>query len=554
MVSSLVLLTAFVSIFAPQRSAQAQPAAPAANEVEPAAVLCVSSVDNAVDRMKFLFQSADMSLMGAFVESAAVGLSKGLDTTRPNGAYVIFEGDKPVVITFLPVNDLDGLLKVHRKRVGTAEDAGDGVLKLTGKSTMFIKKQGPWTFLAPEKQHLAKLPEDPTKLLGDLNRRYTISARIHARNVPPGVRDVAVKRVTRLLQRQIDRRVSKDDEKQSANQLGAEWTDAMAQWMDDAEEITLGLAIEPATNRSYLDLEVTSKEGSLLEKHLAALTGKKTAFPGFYLPEAAVAGTLTADIVEDNASRFMKMLAAAREKAHRTIDAEQLNTGNPDGGKPAKEVIDQLIAVLEETVKAGKLDAGMALVVAPESLNFVAGGQIADSSKLNAALEKLVKITNNDPDFPQITPNASQHAGVVMHQMKMSVPEKEADARRLFGETMNAVVGVGNGRWYLAFGPQCESIFKKVIDAPAGAAPQAQLVIALKPLLAFAASIDDNPMYKMALDLVAKDGVNDRVTLTTSAIDGGMRMRMDMYDGMWKAVGRSVQMAIIQAANGGNDE
>ena len=124
-------------------------AAPAARAQQtPALTVSIASTNELLGDVQYVTKIAGAADAGGFVTFMAQAYTQHLDTTKPAGIVVNFNGAEPVVTGFLPVNNLQGLLQMVEQQVGKAEDAGNGVQKIGLDQPVFFKQDGNWVFLS----------------------------------------------------------------------------------------------------------------------------------------------------------------------------------------------------------------------------------------------------------------------------------------------------------------------------------------------------------------------------------------------------------------------
>jgi hypothetical protein len=127
--------------------------------------------------------------------------------------------------------------------------------------------------------------------------------------------------------------------------------------------------------------------------------------------------------------------------------------------------------------------------------------------------------------------------------MEIPVPDDE-DARDVFGDQIDLVVGMGPKAAYFGFGEGCLGGLRGAIRSSAAAtgtiAPM-QMSLALAPIMRFAANFEDNPMVAaMATALEASQG-RDNILIVGKAIPNGAEYRFEVQDGVLKALGQAAQ-------------
>jgi hypothetical protein len=241
-------------------------------------------------------------------------------------------------------------------------------------------------------------------------------------------------------------------------------------------------------------------------------------------------------------------LEVFRAKADKEID----NDAGLDANQrvTAKELIGQFFTVLTDTLKVGKVDFGAALMLEEKKLNFAGGIFVADGQKLEAAFAKLVDLAKNEPDFPDVKLNAGKHGNVNLHTINADIPADEEEARQIFGERLNVVIGTAPKALYVAFGQDGEALLKKAIDQSGARAAEkvapSQMNIFLKPIIKFAASMDNsgNPiLLKVAEAAEAAPAGSDEVNFITKPIPKGTLGRMQVNEGVLRLIGDAIEAA-----------
>jgi hypothetical protein len=222
------------------------------------------------------------------------------------------------------------------------------------------------------------------------------------------------------------------------------------------------------------------------------------------------------------------------------------NLSNEEERQTAKDVINELLDVADETIKAAKSDGGAVLVLKPGTLALAAGGFVADGQKIAAALKKLAKLgQSKDPNFPDVNFDAETYQGVTLHTADIPLRTSQEEIRRVLGDPMSVVIGTGAESAYVAFGQDAAGLLKSVLDGSGQSAdsqlPPAELKLSLTPVLEFAAAADDNPGLQAALAALKDHDGSDDISLRIVPIEDGCRVRLQFEDGVLKAIGGAVQ-------------
>lgn len=531
-----------------------------AGEMKPLAVLSLSSYGELESDLKFLGDVAGAPELAEQLDVTLQGLTQGqglagLDKKRPWGAAVLSNGMQFQVLTFLPVTDLDQLLASLAQFVGEPEDLGDGVLHLhvQQQHEIYIKQQNGWAFFSNHAEQLTGLPMDPAKLLGDLPRHYDVALRANIQNIPQAYRDFAIDMVKQGAQGNLQQMPDESDEQYALRaQLTQNQLDAMTTAINDLNELTLGWSIDAKGKRTYFDVGMTMVEGSESARQLAATPTTESKLSGFLLPGAVFKMHLNSGIVESDIQQTRAMLATVRNQVMNELDNEQQL---PDGAakEAIKELVGQVMDVLDATVKQGQINMGMA-VVGSGPFTVMIGAQVADGGKLDNVVKKLVQMSADEPGFPEVKLDVARHKGIRFHSVTIPYPDDpdSEKAKKLLGDELVVTLGFGPHSVYLALGPDALGNIKQVIDkSAAGAAtdlPPMQIELALAPLMKFASEEEGSePMLAMLAEELAEGG-KDLILITQNQVPGGVRVRFEAQEGILKLIGAQAKQA---AAAGG---
>ncbi len=519
------------------------PLAAMAQDLKPVAVVSIASVEETLADIGYITSIAGMEDAGKTARLFGSALTAGMDKKRPAGLYIVPKDGDFHGIAFVPVSDLKQLLEIHKEYVGEARDAGGGILEVGMGRSAFIKEQNGWAFVAESSDHLTGLPDDPLKLLGDLPKQYNIAVKILVQNVPQELRQTALDEIKFGLERGLDQPGANVD-REALERTAKSSLKQIEQLMNEADEVTLGWAVDAAGKRTHIDLNITAKEGSELARQMALNAESKSAFTGVLLPEASVTMNATAKLAESDIAQVEAAFQTGREQLSKQIDDDPNLT--PEQRTVAKDVLGKLLDVFQQTAKSGKIDLGFALVLEPKSIGIVAGGYVADGPAFEKAVKQVVELAKNEPDFPKVQFNAGTHGSVTLHKASVPVPDREPEARELLGEKLDIILGIGAKSVYISAGKNAESLLKKVIDQSAQSAekpvPAMQLNVSVLPILKFMASVDENPMLPGLIASLEKAG-NDKVLITSQGSARGSSMRIEVQEGLLRLIGEAVKQA-----------
>ena len=471
----------------------------------------------------------------------------GLDKSRPWGAVVSTDGQTFPVYVFVPVTDLKELMGVLAALGVEAEEGEEGVWEVsTPAMPLFVKQKGKWAFIAQTPDGLGNLPDDPTTALDGLNKKYDLAVRASVKNIPPMFRQMVLSQLAMGMgQPQTPGESAEQYAMRKA--VGKNAIKQITTLFDELDELLVGWKIEGGSQAATLDIEVTAIEGTNTAEQFAQMADAKSSFSGVNLPGAAVVATWAGMLTDSDVSQFKAYLNMLKDNTVKELDKQNLPE---DQLKLAKQIIGDLMDVLEKTIDNKKSDGGMVLLLDPEAVTVVVGSVIADGAKLESTLKLLAaEVQKDSPELSKMFKlDAETHDGVRFHVLNIPVPERELVP--MVGETLEVVVAIGDDRVYLAGGRNAAATLKKVMDGskatPEGDAPPLSISISATPVAKFIAAVADEDQVKMMAGTIAgmlqATGGKDHVTITSTSISNGVRMRVTIEEGILKVIGTVSQM------------
>ena len=538
----LVLLAAIAAFAAaPVARAQMEP---------PVAVLSIAGVDELFGDVDYLTKVAGAEEFGNLLKIMASPYTAGIDKTKPWGVVVHAAGDEPEPLAFIPVKDMKLMFTALKDQIGEPKDAGGGVWEITDPAPMYLKEQAGFAFLSNESKHLKELPAKPEELLSGLNNEYDVALRVYGQNISQDKKDFAVAQMKaqaeKTLERQLRELGEDDPQYKLAKRLTKSQVGRLEDLINDVDEFTVGWSTDGMARQMHLDVALTAKAGSATAGRVDLLRNNKSQHRGFERVDASVSMRLTAAMEQDDIEQLTAMMDTIEKKALEEIEDDDDLPDDAAKAK-AKSVISGLFEVMSETFENGKLDGGAAIAFKPKSMTFVAGGLISDGGKLEEAVRKLVDLAKDEPEFPGVKFDAEKHRGVAFHTMRVPIPEREDDTRKVFGDEMDVVLGVGKHSVYVSLGNEAGDMLKKVIDeskrADDGEADPFELNLALAPIVRFASSVEDNPVLELIAGSLEESGGTDHVELKGAAIENGVRYRLTIEEGVLKAIGQAAKLS-----------
>jgi hypothetical protein len=484
-----------------------------------------------------------------------------LDKSKPWGMTVA-TGAQPmdvVVRGFLPVKDVKVLVKALKKAdIEAKEDGGVFALETPGGEVFVKQAEGGWAVISNKKESLANIPADPAKQFGGANEKYLLAVSLAVKNIPEETRQMVMVPLTFALEMAKQQRQPGESDEQAA--LRSKMIDQSIKQINtmlkELDAIRFGLNVDRQTSTAYLDYVLTALPGTQLAKQLGQAGELKSGFAGLIAPDATVSFRFTGKMQPDEIAQVKPLVASVRTNALGELEKQSLNE---EQLKQAKQVIGDLMDVIEKTVDAGMVDAAAALRLEAKKSLLVAGGRIAEGDKLDAALKRLIEAAGKDePDMAKaIKLNAEEYGGVKFHVLSLptaALGEGAKEAEVLFGDKVTAILGIGSDSLYLAVGNDPAGELKRAIDqgkAQAGkTVPPMEVAVALTPILRLVSAVGGGEPKSFAqAGLKLLEGASagkDHVRLSAKVIENGTQVRLEVEEGLLKVLGSLPAMAGAQ--------
>jgi len=571
-------------------------------KIKPAAVVAFSGYNEVKADLAYIGKLSDNPGLGDAVEVLfKIFVLKnrsldGLDKDRPWGVILQLDEEKFAQgvskpedamrgYAFVPVTNLESLLENLEPLVGAAQEASPGVYELNkgfrrssekprreskaarkgkrettesdaekpariGKS-VYVKAVSGWAFLADRPELLAKTPEKPDQLLAGLAAKYDFATRFYLSSVPKEVRDHLLAEMQRQAEADLARQKERvSEEEYAVRKIFAErLLRDVRTGLEDLDTVTLGWALDHKEGRTYLDLSVTAKPGTKTARQYARLSDTQSKCTGFALPGATLTGNWAGQFSETESADLLSVVELVRKKALADIEKQPA-----EKAAVAAKLLNGTLDVIRATIAKGRVDGGMVALLDPQAVTVAVGGFVAEGEKLDATLKQLVDaIVQEHPEAAGLVDwEAGEHKGMKFHSASIPIPPDAKDREKvvaMIGETLEIVVGIGKESAAIALGRKPLETLKQVIDqsekAGSTEVPPLRISLDLGALTKFAAVVSDKEeeRQKMAVAaaLLEKAGEEDRVNLVASPIDNGVQLRVEVEQGILKAIGAATQ-------------
>lgn len=549
--------------------ATATPARAQGSKMKPIAVVTLNSVNNLLEDVNFIGSLGGQPRLADQVRPF-VGMVQGLDNDQPIGLVIQSDGMSPGGALCIPCTDLKMMLGGMAMFGITQEDGPDGTIQIGAQGqTVFAKEQNGWAYVSMMPQMLENVPENPGELFGALTKDYDLGIRVHVQNIPEAFKQMALSQLEAGMESGMQKLDNESDEQYEARkQMTKVQVDQLKQAAQDLDELTFGLAIDGEQQRTFIDIVYTAVAGSKLAEQITVNADPKTDFAGFFQPDAAMMMSFASKVSDSDIAQMEQMFGAMMKQIETAIDNEA-DDASAEEREIMKSAIGDFMAALKSTLQAGKMDGGAVLNVSPSSLSLVAGGFVADPSKIESGIKKLTELAKEeDSEFPGVNWNASSHQDVQFHTLNIPIPDSEDEddekARQLFGDTVDVAVGIGKQTAYFALGRDCLEAVKGVMDvsaaSPQKSVPPMEMTFALTQIMEAAAAMvdeEDKPQIEMMANMLANEAKGrDHLRIVVQVIPNGARTRIEAEEGVLRTIGMAAmaaQMEKMQDAAAGGD-
>lgn len=540
----LGLLLSIATLIPGQVRAQSSP--------EPAVVISIANLDEQLKDIKYLLTASGFPEFNFFAKAGIKAYADGVDFSRNAGIALYFKDDdtKPGISGFIPVDDLETLLDVISD-VADVEESGDSKYTITTPDgTEFeVKEKDGYALFANQAELMAVLPTEPEQMLGEKVAKYNLAFNIYPQNVPQKLRDQALDTI-------------KDGSMQTLEEMDEELKDIQRENLknqmrqfemlfNDAESILIGMAADADNKKLYTDLEFLAKAGSeLAKKTNESKPTEPSRYSGFLIPNAAMNFGANGKLPEADGASYANLLAEGKKKV-----IEELNEAGELSEAEFEKVevlIESVVDVIGETLKAGVLDTGMAVVLEDSDANMIGGLTVADPTKIEASVKDLIPMLKerlaelDNPNAPEVTFNLDKetHEGIRFHQIQVSIDDP--GARDVIGDSVDVIIGFGKDSIYYGFGNDPMSMIKTAKASQQEAEFSSEMNIHVGQWLKLFSRAPDSPPQIAVLAEELSENGGDLIRAYGKHIPNGSFTRFEMEDGILYLIKSGYEAAQLQ--------
>lgn len=404
----------------------------------PWASLWVSSIGRSLAACDLIFESVDRPDLAESLEDRLVDYQafRGIDRKRPLGLMWTWHNVEPVATIFLPVGQIDDLMKTATFNVvgfhKVAEDRYE--IERPGSPYHVLLRSG-YALFGEEIAAMQALRVTPDQLTKPLRDKYDVVLTVDLRQVPRASKDLWIDELKNQFEPWLQ---PQDDEPVETARLrraiGSALLGLAKRLVLDVRTITFGGRLDPVEHQLSLELIVQGEPGSELAVGLKHLVSRRSEFAALINPQAAAGLAINWPL-------------------------ESLG----------KEVLGSL---LDEPLKGSRIDAGVQIVGRGwGQTSVIAGLHGPEAAALNAAIPRLIVRLDKSGQFTTVTDNADIYRGVVMHSVvPREIPQLLG---QLTGPEVEILIGQGKQTVWLAAGnpetlpARLQQAIDAVEDAPA---------------------------------------------------------------------------------------
>lgn len=530
------------------------PAQQQGSQQQPIATVAFRGYDELKSDIEFIGQAGGNPQLAAMVDGA-VAQQLGpqamatLDKARPWGLVVQTDGQNFSGFAFLPVTDLGKLLGALEPRLGKASRDGGLYRFDRNQQSIFLKQQGQWTLISNSADSIAAAPADPVALLAGLEKQYDIAARIVIKNIPAGVRQMLMLPIQMGMQMGMQRLPDESDEQyQLRMKMSQQAITQMNTALEELDTFQLALDIDRTARKASIEYIATAKEGTKIAQQMAtSVQDLTTQFAGLVQPQAALTFNVVSQLPDESIEQMKTQFSAARARAEKDLDDNDALSGEQQ--QQAEKLLGMLFDAIQVTIEEGRIDAAGTVSMEGDAPTLVAGAHVVDPQKLEEVLKQVAELASQEePSLAQaINLEAGEHAGVTLHELNLPVAamgDAAADFQKIFGDTLDVVVGIGEKSVYLAAGADASQALQQAIDASdrqkGAKVPPARFRAAVGQVAGFVSKIAEDDAQQVAETIrrtLAQKPGKDHITMSSSVIPNGQKVRVEVEEGILALLG-----------------
>jgi hypothetical protein len=315
----------------------------------------------------------------------------------------------------------------------------------------------------------------------------------------------------------------------------------------EIDNVLLGWKIDTQKEKNtFLDLEITANSGTKLANRFAQIKSGKSDVTTFLLPNAALSASSIGTLTDAQAAQITGALADLRKSAAQHAAKQGFSASEV---KSVSRFLDNLLDVLQKTVKTKKTDIALSLMLDSAAATLLAGATVADGPQLDKGLRQLADAMQKDEKAAtRVKVSTETYKNISLYTVSLPTPVRELTP--LVGKMLVVVVGIAGNKLLMAAGRDAAQSFKKAFDqlqsAPGKEVPPLQIRLAVPSFARAVAAVSKNMQIKAVAAMLAGFGVSagskNHVSITLTPISRGVCARLEVEGGLLKVLGSLGQL------------
>jgi len=449
---------------------------------------------------------------------------QGLDPKRPLGLYGSIgpNGVDSEAVLAVPVLDEEKMLTALTAlsgglggKVEKGKNGGAHVLNLDQSPFPIyfrFEKKYCWATLRDESIITpAKLP-DPEVFLKAPQPGSLLSLKFDLSGVPDNLRQLAVDQLREKMSEAKDQAPPEETAKQKALRLqianGIE--EGLISFLKEGGALSVEIGHDKATEELFMGTELLPKPGTALAKSWNNMTNSETIGGSMAQKGTVLALSLNLKVPESLLQTFGTALEEMRDQ---TLAKEK------DSAK--KELGKSMFDSMMPTLKAGKLDMGMAFIPSKgdDHLSMLVGLRVEEGAKVEELVRKLAAVPTK-PDDDKVTLDVGKLGAISLHKVEPG-PNADKDAQELLGNGPG-FFAVRPDAVLLGAGPEGMNLLKQGIETKTSPAPLLSLGLSFSQFSRFNSdrNIPRKKVEEAAKKAFGDKPESDRLKLLIESKDG----------------------------------
>ena len=513
----------------------------AQSDPEPTVVIAMAPLKEQMKDIGYIADASGFGQMSFLIKMQLQQFLNGIDNEKPSGVLLYFEENKeePTALGFLPISNMDDFLNVISQYAEVDENDDITTIVPPGGQELLMKQVGGYAYFSNREAAFEYINADPSDIVGDLPDEFNLGVKIHAQRIPKSLREQWLDTIEEGYNDSLgdlDGIPSEIQEKNFEMQM-----ETFRSLINETEELVIGIAADEKQESIYLDFQLIAQQGSKLAKDSASQQGID---PSRFLKmlsveNAAFTANMCGELGEAERENYSSMIGATRGEIFKELNDSDMSDAELE---KMEDIVDDFIAVLENTFKEGRLDGGM-VVTSDDRMEFAIGMHVADAAALEKIAEDLDEAVGPN-EFIEFNLNSGKMDDLRLHEMVIQLDETNSDIQEMIGEELNLLLAVGRNEVYIVGSGEDPSALLKELTAPNAAKADSSVAMQynmyLTPILRLSANIEGEELTEKMADKLAESG-KDRIRLDIKWIENGVQGRLDMQDGILEIIGVAAQ-------------